>query len=311
MTPHPPAHFPQVSTSSYLPYMSPARLGYWGPRVKQILSAQLRRAEKLAWPNPVVIRGVRLVAERLIEIAYQAKAMDLSLEASEIAALMAVISEGKMEPAAFQSVLIQHRELLDEAWREEESIFMDLSKPMAPIMANAKTLASPLPGIVPAPFSPPPLQKMDHPGTFSYLGNQVPYDHELTSLFITDLPDLLALAETAVLSMESMGLSPAMLHETIRAVHIIRGNSGFLGLVEFRDLSLGMETLLERMHRSPQTPTSQDYQSLLDGVDTMKHLLSNLQHRVSVLMGETPPFSQPPLLDTHPLAQRLKTLAGG
>ena len=94
--------------------------------------------------------------------------------------------------------------------------------------------------------------------------------------FTLEAREHLAAFEQALLALESepqAGLFGSHVDRALRAIHSLKGDAGFLGLMAIRDLAHAMETLLENSRREAGRPPSLTIETLLAARDQLTHLV--------------------------------------
>ena len=103
------------------------------------------------------------------------------------------------------------------------------------------------------------------------------HDDALISEFIADSLEHLERVEPALLSLEESGsaVDPDLVHQVFRAVHTIKGSSGFFGFHNIQDLSHAMENLLTKVREGEADLDVTGIDALLAGVDRLRLLLES------------------------------------
>ncbi|HEY9766852.1 MAG TPA: chemotaxis protein CheA, partial [Chroococcales cyanobacterium] len=94
-------------------------------------------------------------------------------------------------------------------------------------------------------------------------------------LFIEEAKDNLSVLEKGLLSIEAAGAEADsdLVNEIFRAVHSIKGGAGFFGLEKLKDLSHGMESLLNGMRNREIVATPSLINILLSSADTLNEMI--------------------------------------
>ncbi|MDH4120864.1 MAG: Hpt domain-containing protein [Deltaproteobacteria bacterium] len=264
-----------------LPNMDFKRLCFWGPRVKRILSDHAQRISGSVWPRADVMERTLTACERFMEISYQAGALQSCMAASQMFSLMDGMKKGEKDCHQCQQELKTLLADLDRFWGQEKDVF-------GPVRDQEPT-------------------KSPYDGTFRYLGTEVPFDAELTQMFLADVPEQLVTAEQAVLSLESNPADQPVLNALFRAIHTMKGNAGFLGLTEFKRIAHAVESLLDRVRRRELRMGKEHTQMILESLDTMGKMKDNLQRRVLQITGQEAPGSSESL-NYEEMAGRLEQM---
>ncbi len=102
-------------------------------------------------------------------------------------------------------------------------------------------------------------------------------DSDIARAFLEEAKDCLRDLETDIVAMEKCGdhLDPELVNRLFRSVHSIKGSSGFLGLVRIRDLSHGMENVLNGIRRKELKPTHSIINALLTCSDLLAMMIND------------------------------------
>ncbi len=105
-------------------------------------------------------------------------------------------------------------------------------------------------------------------------------DPEMIESFITETKEHLDGLEDDFLHLEKQKHKPEpeLLNKVFRAIHSIKGATGFLGLNNMTKLAHVMETLLARMRAGEIRPESEHIDALLEGVDLLAAMLDDIKH---------------------------------
>ncbi len=103
-------------------------------------------------------------------------------------------------------------------------------------------------------------------------------EDDLLKAFVEEALEHLSAIETDFLALEKAGddFDPEVVNRVFRAAHSIKGGAGFIGLVNIKDLSHKMETVLGRFRKEKQVPSSEIINTLLLASDTLKNLVLNV-----------------------------------
>ena len=148
-------------------------------------------------------------------------------------------------------------------------------------------------------------------GSFDYLGrSDTPPDLDLLTMFLAEADERTAAAEKTVLELEANPASTSGIGELFRVLHTIKGEAGFLGLTEIVELSHAIEHYLEPFRDGESELSSISADLLLEGLDALRHLFSNLSARVNSLKpgGAAPEFLP---TDWAGLSRRFMQASGG
>jgi len=101
-------------------------------------------------------------------------------------------------------------------------------------------------------------------------------DAELINGFREESLEHIEVVETKLLDLESGGVNPSDINEIFRSIHTIKGGSGFLGFEAVKELSHGMESLLDMIRNGKRELTSEAADVLLRGSDLLKAMMNDL-----------------------------------
>jgi two-component system chemotaxis sensor kinase CheA len=110
-----------------------------------------------------------------------------------------------------------------------------------------------------------------------------PYDENTIKEFVAENRDHLEEIEPDLLSMESGGADPEIVNRVFRAIHSIKGSSGFFRFTAIKELSHVMESVLMRFREGRLLPDSSGIDALLSGVDKLRIMFADVEksHLVS------------------------------
>lgn len=95
-------------------------------------------------------------------------------------------------------------------------------------------------------------------------------------IFLVESAELIDGADQALLAFEAGTSNTETVHIAFRALHTIKGNSGFLGLAHLEQLCHHGESLLDRYRTSGARPSPEDFEALFRLVDTVKLQLNHV-----------------------------------
>jgi two-component system chemotaxis sensor kinase CheA len=109
-------------------------------------------------------------------------------------------------------------------------------------------------------------------------------EQEMLDLFLVEANDHLETIEKEllVLEKETEQSNKSAIDNLFRAIHSIKGSSGFMQLDNINDLAHVMETLLQKMRNGEIVPESKYIDCLLDGVDLLSTMIGNIDNSESV-----------------------------
>jgi two-component system chemotaxis sensor kinase CheA len=134
------------------------------------------------------------------------------------------------------------------------------------------------------------------------------FDKGILDEFITEASEHLASVEDALLGLEKAVGGPSyadIVNKVFRAVHTVKGTSGFMGLKNLADVAHLAETILSLMRSGEMLPNPANIDALLGAVDAIREMLANvetsneydisevLERLKSVLEGGKPPEAIP------------------
>lgn len=101
-------------------------------------------------------------------------------------------------------------------------------------------------------------------------------DIEILAEFITESMENLDDLDSKILSLEDDPNDKELLNHIFRAIHTVKGGSGFLSLDEITKLSHKLENVLDDLRNDVLQITSEILDVILEGIDTLKKLLEIL-----------------------------------
>ncbi|MCP4152938.1 MAG: hybrid sensor histidine kinase/response regulator [bacterium] len=106
------------------------------------------------------------------------------------------------------------------------------------------------------------------------------FEKEIYDGFVIEAREHLSSIEEDFLQLERQSDAPEkeVVDKVFRAIHTIKGGSGFLGLIQIGELSHIMETLLSMVRSGEMTPNSNLIDALLEGVDLLNSLLDDIEN---------------------------------
>ncbi|MDH4224057.1 MAG: Hpt domain-containing protein [Deltaproteobacteria bacterium] len=281
-----------------------SRIKFWAPRVKSILNKYIQQVEHTNRPHPELLDMLTLAIDRFMELAYEMGALESCLTVSRLSLLLAEIQANNRKMTDCRGEIEEARVSLEGTWNKEirdmgvTSDFLPPGTPLADTITDWSGLGqdenSP-PNSQTAPqtleansFSQPPSNGSEFNGTFGYLGTSANhFDPELTTMFLTELPEQLQQVENLILTLEGNSNNPEVINDMFRILHTIKGNSGFLGLMEFTRLGHSMESMLDAIRKKRLGVSQPLAQLLLEGIDAMNGLNANLKIRFDQLTKGT------------------------
>ena len=100
---------------------------------------------------------------------------------------------------------------------------------------------------------------------------------EMLSMFVQDAEELLEIAEQALLKIEAAPLqSKDSVAEALRALHTLKGNSGFLNLNDVQKLSHRLETVLQNIRDEKVQANSGNVKLMLKIIDVLKKTVADV-----------------------------------
>ncbi len=107
-------------------------------------------------------------------------------------------------------------------------------------------------------------------------------DTELIQMFVQESREHLDRLEPDLLSLESNQSDSELVNRIFRAVHSIKGASGFFGLKTISRLSHVMESLMSRVREKTLTPNQAMVDALLAGTDKLRVMVDDVDHSLQV-----------------------------
>lgn len=104
-------------------------------------------------------------------------------------------------------------------------------------------------------------------------------DAELIAGFREESLEHIEVVESQLLDMESSGVTPDAINQIFRSIHTIKGGSGFLGFEGVKELSHGMESLMDLVRNGKAELTEEAADILLRGTDLLKAMLNDLANQ--------------------------------
>ena len=92
---------------------------------------------------------------------------------------------------------------------------------------------------------------------------------EMVERFYRETEDLLNLAEDSLILYEKDHGTGAI-NEAFRAIHSVKGNSGFMGFADMEKIAHAAEGVLEAIKRGECAPSQENFQTLLQTVDVLR-----------------------------------------
>lgn len=111
-------------------------------------------------------------------------------------------------------------------------------------------------------------------------------DAELIAGFREESLEHIEVVESKLLDMESSGVTPDAINTIFRSVHTIKGGSGFLGFERVKEISHGMESLMDMVRNGKADMTPEVADILLRGTDQLKAMLDDLANQDNVPIEE-------------------------
>ncbi|MEJ7590145.1 MAG: Hpt domain-containing protein [Planctomycetaceae bacterium] len=113
--------------------------------------------------------------------------------------------------------------------------------------------------------------------------------NDTRSEFIVESREHLAVFERSLLSLEkaaSGNESRSLIQYALRAVHSLKGDSGFLGFATIRQLAHAMESVLEDYRDGARLPSTDIVEALLAARDQLAALVEDLDHSQQATVDE-------------------------
>ena len=105
-------------------------------------------------------------------------------------------------------------------------------------------------------------------------------DREILNEFVAESREHLADIESELLEMEQAGenADDALINKVFRAIHTVKGASGFFGLKKISGLSHIMENLLMKIRDKEMVISSEGIDALLNGADLLKTMIDDVDN---------------------------------
>ena len=102
---------------------------------------------------------------------------------------------------------------------------------------------------------------------------------DLLKVFVEEAMEHLSTIENDFLALEKAGdaIDRDLVNKVFRTAHSIKGGAGFIGLINIKDLSHKMETVLGRIRSENLAPNSEIINILLLASDALKDLVANVE----------------------------------
>ncbi|ODA32738.1 hybrid sensor histidine kinase/response regulator [Planctopirus hydrillae] len=132
-------------------------------------------------------------------------------------------------------------------------------------------------------------------------------DEDILQEFLAESWENLAQLDTEVVALEKEPSNSPLLASIFRTIHTIKGTCGFLGFEHLGKVAHATENVLGKMRDGELDVTNEAISLVLDGVDTIKHLLETIEktqaepeldtsaliHKLDLLASLSSPVSQP------------------
>lgn len=124
-------------------------------------------------------------------------------------------------------------------------------------------------------------------------------------VYLEELDEQLRSMEEEVLRLEREGYTDSGISRLFRAAHTIKGSSAAMEYIRMKDVSHGMEHLLEKLRNRELTASLALVNLLFRSVDLLKKLQAEIvsgdteRSEVTVLLAELARFGQPPQLEAR------------
>ena len=185
------------------------------------------------------------------------------------------------------------------AWLQQAATALENQRPLPALPADwqSATTATPAPAAPPAAASAEdePLLTLDAAA-----------DGELLREFLNESAEHLQNVEQGVLVLEENPTDADTLNSIFRAFHTFKGGAGFLNLAAIQTLAHQLESLLDAARTGKLTITSPIADVILEGGDTLKRFMTEIDTRIS---GKVQP--SPILVPTLNLLARVRAILDG
>ncbi len=99
---------------------------------------------------------------------------------------------------------------------------------------------------------------------------------ELLQIFLLESDDLLKVAETSLLTLESAPLATVPIDELFRSIHTIKSSAAMVGLIPLSEYAHHLENLLERLRSHKLAISKNLITFLLESVDFIRLLIEQV-----------------------------------
>ena len=123
----------------------------------------------------------------------------------------------------------------------------------------------------------------------------LPVSRELLSEFVDESLERVQHAQDCLLALERSPLNKPAYVALLRALHTIKGNSGYLGAEEFVYLTHAMEELLIQLQARNRLLGEDEISALLEGADALQSLVRLLAVKAGVSTPAAAPDALTPL----------------
>ncbi len=126
-------------------------------------------------------------------------------------------------------------------------------------------------------------------------------DIEIIAEFITESTENLDDLDSKILSLEETPDDKELLNHVFRAIHTVKGGSGFLSLEEITSLSHKLENILDDLRNDALPVTPEILDVVLEGIDTLKKLFDILTEEC-----ESPGSTKGTVFDLNPIFEKMR-----
>ncbi|GAB7081757.1 STAS domain-containing protein [Megalodesulfovibrio paquesii] len=105
-------------------------------------------------------------------------------------------------------------------------------------------------------------------------------EDSILMMFVEDAREHLVDIEQDLLDIEEAGdgVDPELVNKVFRTAHSIKGSAAFLGLTAMRDLSHGIENVLDQIRGRELAPSHQVINVVLAAFDSLRFMLEDIEH---------------------------------
>src|SRR5215216_2958148 len=115
---------------------------------------------------------------------------------------------------------------------------------------------------------------------------------EIRNEFLVETQEMLEVLDQRFITLETDPGNADLLNEIFRAMHSMKGSAGFLGFTRLVDVTHRAESVLNKLRQGEIAVTPQVINVILEAIDTVKMLMSDIRQSGTDQHVETAPMSQ-------------------